>query len=129
MLSGIIPPELFMIWGLQASVNIGYWYIIAILSVISYVASFIDFSIGKYLQHTRYYRYVRKRYLQKYEQQLEDFGGALIIIAALTPLPFAAIAMLIGAGGYPTRQYLLYSLSRIVRFFIYGWILDQINYL
>lgn len=57
----------------------------------------------------------------------EQYGAFLIIVASVSPLPFSAIALLSGAGGLERSTYLKYSLLRIVRFFVYAYILWQVQ--
>ncbi len=117
---GIIPPEIFMLWGAQSGDIVFYTLIIMIMSFLSYGAGIIGFSIGKLLNKTRFYRYVHKHILKSYVVYLQKYGGFLVIVAALTPLPFSAIAMLVGAVGFPFKNYLLYSLFRFARFTVYS---------
>ena len=46
-----------------------------------------------------------------------------IVVAALTPLPFALVSLVTGALRYPHKKYLLYSSFRVLRFVAYGIII------
>ena len=117
---GIIPPELFMLVSAHAE-NLPYYiFTISILALFSYGAGVLGFFIGKYFNKTRFYYYLQDKYLEKYVGYLKRFGGFIIIVASLTPLPFSAIAMLVGAIGFPTNKYYIYSLFRFLRFIIYS---------
>ncbi len=118
---GIIPPELFMIWAAERNdLLINYVFVVIALSVVSYFAGVLGYMVGRYLSNTTFYRYVRKRFLRRTAEHFATFGPLLIIVAALTPVPFSGVAMLVGAVRIPSRKYLLFSLSRILRFLIYG---------
>ncbi len=126
---GIIPPELFMIWALRTGelpVYIGYVFLFA---VISYSAGIIGYLFGRYLHTTRLYQYIRNRFLQKTERLLQAYGLYLILVASLTPLPFSAVAMLVGAVKYPNKNYAYWSLARFARFAVYGWVIWEANML
>ena len=118
---GIFPPEIFMLWALERYDPSYYIYIIAILTAISYIAGAIGFGFGRFLNTTKAYRYLRKVKLRKYEDKLNKYGLYLIIVAALTPIPYSAICMLVGSVGYPARKFFIYSGFRIIRFTIYSY--------
>ncbi|MFT6865746.1 MAG: membrane protein YqaA with SNARE-associated domain [Cyclobacteriaceae bacterium] len=120
---GIIPPELFMIWSLRDGMLIVYVQNVIALAVISYLAGLIGYYLGSHFSTTRLYRIIRKNYLRKFEKHITRFGGFMIIVAALTPIPFAGICMLMGAVKYPARRFMLISLSRFLRFAIYAMII------
>lgn len=124
---GIIPPELFMIWGLQNGTVNDYISIVSLLAILSYGAGVIGFLIGRYLQNTRVYRIFRVRRLRKYEDKLREYGLFLILVAAITPLPFSGICMLVGAVRFPFKNFLLFSLARFLRFAAYSWIIWEAN--
>jgi membrane protein DedA with SNARE-associated domain len=51
---------------------------------------------------------------------IEKWGGLVIIMAALFPLPFAMISTIAGIVKYPFKTYLLYGLTRYIRFYLYA---------
>ncbi|MDE0472867.1 MAG: hypothetical protein OXH57_13115 [Ekhidna sp.] len=126
---GIIPPEFFMIWSLRSEVLATYINNIIALSTISYVAGIIGFGVGVYLKNTQFYEQMRKRVFGKFEKHLNNYGGFLVIVAALTPLPFSGIAMLVGSVRYSLKKYLWFSLFRFVRFAVYGIIIWEAHIL
>lgn len=126
---GIIPPELFMIWALRNELILSYILNVAALSVISYFAGLIGYYLGSHFGNTRLYRTLRRNYLKKFEKYFSRFGGFLVIVAALTPIPFSGICMLMGAVKYPYRRFLLFSMSRFIRFGVYALIVWEANVL
>ena len=126
---GIIPPEFFMIWSLRSEVLMNYINNIVALSIISYVAGIIGFGVGAYLKNTQLYRQMKKRVFGKFEKHLNNYGGFLVVVASLTPLPFSGIAMLVGSVHYSFKKYLWYSLFRFVRFFTYCIVIWEANIL
>jgi membrane protein DedA with SNARE-associated domain len=124
---GIIPPELFMIWALRTGEIWDYVLLVFAFAVLSYLAGFAGFLFGNYLNKTVLFRYVRKRYLGKYHTLLQKFGVFLILVAALTPLPWSAISMLVGSLHYPTKKYLFWALFRFIRFAVYAAIIWEAN--
>jgi membrane protein DedA with SNARE-associated domain len=116
---GIIPPEIFFIWATGSGNQITYIQFAILLSVISYLAGMLGFWFGKKLNQTILFRYLKRRYLAKYVHYVNEYGLYLIIVAAMTPIPFSGTAMLMGSVNYPFNRYLIYALSRFVRFAIY----------
>ncbi len=122
---GIIPPEIFMIWALKKGGVLNYTTTIAIFAVVSYALGYVTFLIGQYLYKKIAFRYVRIRYLKQSWPQLKKYGIFLIIVAALTPLPWSAICLLVGSAGYPSGRFLRYALFRLLRYAVYGFIIFQ----
>lgn len=126
---GIIPPELFMIWSLRFGSSVTYIGYIILLAGISYLAGFIAYIFGRYLHNTKPYEYLRNKYLRRSEVLLHEYGLYLILVAALTPIPFSGVAMLVGAVHYPVRKYIYLSMGRFVKFAISGWVIWEANVL
>ncbi|VAW25787.1 hypothetical protein MNBD_BACTEROID06-183 [hydrothermal vent metagenome] len=119
---GIIPPELFMMWSLELAEYRNYIVDLALLAVISYAAGTIAYLFGRYFNGTVLYRYLRRKYLKKYEEKFNKYGGFLLVVAAVTPVPYSAICALIGSVKYPFKKFFLISLFRFARFAVYGYL-------
>ncbi len=126
---GIIPPEIFMIWALRNGDITEYIAIIAAFSFLSYLAGISGYFIGRYLNTTLLYRFLRRKFLSKSEKLLNIYGLYLIIVAAVTPLPFSGVSMLVGSVRYPFNRYVIYSLTRFGRFAVYSWLIWEANML
>lgn len=129
ILFGIVPPEIFMIWALGQGTLYRYAVIVTLLAVFSYLAGISGFWFGKFLRNTRFFHHIVKKRLHRYEEKFELFGPYLILVAALTPLPFSAIAMMGGAAEFSFRKYLLFSSARFLRFAVYSGIIWEANLL
>lgn len=125
---GILPPEIFMIWSLREGLVGQYIANVALLSLLSYLAGVIGYFIGNYLNQTQFYKTLEKNFFGKYTQYLDQFGGFLIIVAALTPVPFSGICMLVGAMKYPFRKLLFFASTRFIRFSVYAYIIWAAHY-
>lgn len=118
---GILPPEIFMlIWQSQGDVTM-YVINLSILTLISYGAGIVGYYIGKTFSKTAFYHKVHVRYLQQYDKKLKKYGGYLVLVGAVTPVPFSATCMLAGSVNLSFKNFLLICISRIVRFAAYGW--------
>lgn len=117
---GIIPPEVFILWALKYDQLWDFILLIGLLAIISYIAGIVGYVIGLFLNRSLFYRFIKRRFLQKLDKRLQVFGPYLIIIAALTPVPFSGVSMLMGSIHYPFRKFFLLALTRFLRFAIYA---------
>lgn len=124
---GIIPPELFMIWSIHNGAFETYALDVALLAGISYAAGVLGYFIGSKLHTVSFFRNLFKKYLKKYQNTLNRYGGFLIFVGAVTPVPFSAICMLSGASNYSFSRFLLVALFRFVRFGVYAYVIYQAN--
>jgi membrane protein YqaA with SNARE-associated domain len=115
---GILPPELFMmIWILD---NIDLSGFITNLAILTGV---VGYYVGKVFSKTTLYQTrIREKYLKQYEGKLKTFGGYLVFVGAVTPVPFSATCMLAGSVNLDIRYFLLICITRVFRFAFYGWL-------
>jgi membrane protein DedA with SNARE-associated domain len=124
---GIIPPEVFMLWALRTGKPDEYAGYVALLAAVSFLAGWLGYYFGRKFGGTLLYRRIRKRYLSKWEPYLQQYGGFLVVVGAVTPVPYSGTCMIAGAVNFPHRQFLLYSSTRFIRFAIYAWIVWGAN--
>lgn len=117
---GFITPELLIVW---ADETLHPRWMLILLASLSYVAGIVSYFLGQYWA-TR--KVVRERFLERHEntmEQLRRFGGLLIILAALTPLPYPIVCQLSGLNKYPFKYFVWITLVRFLRFGLYGALL------
>lgn len=121
---GIIPPVLFMsTWKILVGVSLSQYILyLALLSVISMGCGVIGFYIGKFFSQTAFYKRIEDRYLLQYNKQLKRFGVFLVVVGAVTPLPFSGTCMLAGSVHIRSRHFLIACSMRVFYFIIYGWV-------
>ena len=114
---GWIPPDLFIMWSDKFNAPL-LW--LTILGTISYVGGINAYFIGKIaLKFPRFRRWLENRNAVFFER-IRKWGGIIIILAALFPLPFATTTLAAGLVKYPLKQTLIFGLSRYIRFYLYG---------
>lgn len=119
---GLIPPEFFMmLWILHKITLVGYITNLTLLTALSYIAGIIGYYIGKFFSKTPFYKKISERYLEQYQDSLKRYGGYLVFVGAVTPVPFSATCMLAGSVDLPFKNFLLICITRIIRFAAYGW--------
>lgn len=126
---GIIPPEVFMFWSAHKQDLLFYIFSMTLFAVFSYSAGVIGYFIGNRLHHSGAYAFLKQRVFKEYVHYFEKFGGFLIIVAALTPLPFSAISMLIGMVKFPFGRFLTFASFRFARFSVYAVIIWHATHL
>ncbi len=120
---GIIPLEFFVIWAKNISAHTveNYGLLIFLLSALSYLGGMIAYYFGRKIKNfPRLAKFFERESFQQYKTLYRRYGGILIVLAALTPLPFAAFSMISASMGFPLNRYLLYSSTRFLRFIYVG---------
>ena len=125
LMVGVIPPEMFMMWSLELTTGRDYVMDVVLLATLSYLAGVVTYYFGRYFNQTVLYRYIRRRYLRRYEDIFFRFGGFLLFVAAVTPIPYSGICMLMGAVNFPARRFFAITVFRFVRFAVYGYIVYE----
>ncbi len=120
---GMIPPDLFILW----SQKFTYPYLmVGLLSIFSYLGGIVAYHLGVLMRNNKKINaWVSKRY-EKHVFKIHRWGGVFVIVAALFPLPFAAVSTISGLVNYSFRLYLYFALARIIRFFLYAIVLFSV---
>jgi len=121
---GLVPVDLFVLWSVKHESPIIF---LTILGVLSYIGGIISYGIGLWFAtRPRIKAYIEKK-LQKYISFVKRWGGAFIIIAALFPFtPFSTVTIAVSLFRYPFRLYVIFALTRLVRFVLQGVIFFNI---
>jgi membrane protein YqaA with SNARE-associated domain len=115
---GLIPPEIFIAWAAKTSSPV--WYLSG-LATLSYGGGIISFFIGRYIAKLpRVYSYLQIK-MKKQLANISKWGGFLIVVGALLPIPFSITSMAAGIINYKFKYYLLFGLLRFVRFYVYAY--------
>lgn len=123
---GIIPPEIFMDFArVAADSNFGtYMWDVLTLAVFSYLGGIIAFYLGRFSQRIPWiYNLIHSERNQQVVNYYRKYGGVMIVIAAITPVPFGLVSMITGSMGYTFKRFMLFASPRILRFVLYGWII------
>ena len=115
---GMIPVDLFVIWAQKFETPL-LW--LALLGILSYAGGIISYGLGRWIStRPRIKRYIERK-LANYMDFVRKWGGAFIVIAALLPFtPFSLVVIAVTLFKYPFRLFLLFALTRMVRFVLQG---------
>ena len=115
---GLIPPEIFIAWSKKTANPI---LNLSILATLSYLGGLSAYFLGRMSLKIP----VIKEYLEvKMADNLKNtskWGGFLILVGALLPLPFAISCLTAGMIKYPFKNVVLFGLFRFLRFALYAW--------
>ncbi len=121
--TGILPPDLYIFW---ASTLQNPYLMVFILAATSYTGGIISWVIGTQLYKLpRVQNWVHVKFAEQF-LTFKKYGGLLIFISAMAPLPFSPVSVVAGVVYYPFSKYLLIALSRFARFFLYAAIFYNI---
>ncbi len=116
---GLIPPDIFIVWA-KARYADSTYFVVTILATISYLGGITAYYLGIFAaKFGKISRFIKQRYSKNFDM-IEKWGGLVIIMAALFPLPFAMISTIAGIVNYPFKRFLLYGLTRYIRFYLYA---------
>ncbi len=119
---GLIPPELFIAWAGKSSSPIFY---LSLLALASYLGGIVSYYVGRAITKIPV---VHEQIEVKMAPQIKNtrkWGGFLIIVGALLPIPFAITSIAAGIIKFPFVGYLMFGLLRFVRFYVYALVIFE----
>ena len=122
-LLGLIPPEIFIAWSKKTADPVRT---LAVLAMLSYAGGIASFFIGKAGSKIKAIKNYLENKMTKHLKNTHKWGGFLIVVGALLPIPFSIICITAGLIKYPLKGVLLFGLFRFARFAVYGLAIFQI---
>jgi len=120
---GLIPPEIFIAWAGKTSSS---WLFLILLALLSYVGGLISYWIGVTITNApSIHNYLEKKMASQLKNS-KKWGGFLILVGALLPLPFSIACIAAGIIKFPFKNVILYGSLRLVRFLIYGLLIFSV---
>lgn len=121
LILGLIPPEFFMFLHVKDAPTV-FWLYVTLMTVLSYLGGTFAFFIGKWTRRTRFMRTIMVgKKARLVVRQYHKYGGALIVIAAITPVPFALTSLVSGTLDYDFKDYVKFAWVRFIRFYPYAY--------
>lgn len=122
-LLGLVPPELFIAWADKTESPI---FFLSMLALLSYFGGIISFFIGKTISKIpSVYEYFTIK-MNKHVKMIRKWGGFLIVVGALLPIPFSITSIAAGLIHYKFKYYLLFGLLRFARFYLYALVIFHV---
>lgn len=122
-LFGLIPLELFIFWAKEQSLTAaGFSAYVFLFACLSYLGGLCAYLAGVWAHRISWLKRLSElESFQTYAGLYRKWGVVIIILAALTPLPYATISFLSATFRFPLSRYLLYASTRFLRFLLVGW--------
>ncbi|MFL0062075.1 YqaA family protein [Tenacibaculum maritimum] len=122
-LLGLIPPEIFIAWSKKTAAPI---LNLSLLATLSYTGGILSYFIGKAALKILSVKEYLEVKMAKNLKNTSKWGGFLIIVGALLPIPFSITCMAGGMIKYPLKGVVLFGLFRFLRFAIYAWAIFKV---
>ncbi|MDR9456219.1 MAG: short-chain dehydrogenase [Salegentibacter sp.] len=119
---GLIPPELFIAWSGKSSSPILY---LSLLALASYFGGIISYYIGRAITKIPAVHEDIEVKMADHIKNTRKWGGFLIIVGALLPIPFAMTSIAAGIIKFPFPSFLMFGLLRFVRFYLYALVIFE----
>ncbi|WP_037321554.1 YqaA family protein [Salegentibacter sp. Hel_I_6] len=121
-LLGLIPPELFIAWSGKSASPILF---LSLLALASYLGGVISYFIGRWMTKIPAVHEAIEVKMAQHIKNTRKWGGFLIIVGALLPIPFAMTSIAAGIIKFPFASYLMFGLLRFVRFYLYALVIFE----
>lgn len=115
---GLIPPEIFIGWSKKTTEP---FLNLALLATLSYAGGIISYYLGTAALKINSVKNYLETKMSKHLKNTSKWGGFLILVGALLPIPFSITCMAGGMIKYPIKGVLLFGLFRFLRFGLYAW--------
>lgn len=122
-LLGLIPPEIFIAWTKKTDAPI---LNLSILATLSYIGGLLTYFIGRTALKIESLRNYLEVKMAKNLKNSKKWGGILILVGALLPLPFSIACLTAGMIKYPFKNVVFYGLFRFARFAFYAWAIFKV---
>lgn len=117
---GLLPPDIFIAWTKNTPSPLLY---LSILALLSYLGGVIAYYKGRTLLLIPKINDYLEGKMSKHIKNMQKWGGFLIAVGALLPLPFAMACLAAGMIKFPQKQFFLFASLRVFRFVIYGYVI------
>ncbi|WP_166966565.1 YqaA family protein [Yeosuana marina] len=122
-LLGLIPPEIFIAWSGKLNQP---WLYLGILAVLSYFGGLCSYWIGVGITKIPSIHNYLEQKMTKQLKNSKKWGGFLILVGALLPLPFSISCMAAGIIEFPFKSVIGYGSLRLLRFLLYGLVIFHV---
>lgn len=119
---GLLPPDIFIAWTKNTDFPLLY---LSLLAILSYSGGVVSYITGKAILYIPSVNKFMSEKMTKHIINMRKWGGLLIAVGALLPLPFAMAALAAGMIKFNFKNFLLFALLRLMRFVIYGFAIYQ----
>jgi len=99
------------------------WYYLSLIALASYVGGLLSYWIGRMVtQIPSVHNYLEVK-MAKQLKNSKKWGGFLIMVGAVLPLPFSIACIAAGIIKFPFKNVIIYGSLRFLRFALYGFVI------
>lgn len=121
-LLGLVPPELFIAW---AGKSVSPFLYLTFLATASYLGGVVSYFIGVGITKIPAVHQAMEQKMAKHIKNTRKWGGFLIVVGALLPIPFAMTSIAAGIIKFPFSSYLIFGMLRYARFYLYSLVIFE----
>lgn len=114
-----VPPDAVLLLISNSPYHAVWPTLVPALGLLSGVAGWVGYFIGRRIAHTRLSRFLFQRFKQTSAAIIHRYGPWGVVLGAVTPLPFSVTCWTAGMLEIPFRRVALPCLLRIPRFVVY----------
>jgi membrane protein YqaA with SNARE-associated domain len=115
---GLLPPDIFIAWTKNTHSPLLY---LSFLAILSYLGGVIAYFMGRSLLLVPLINEYFEGKMIKHIKNMQKWGGFLIAVGALLPLPFAMACLAAGMINFSKKHFFIFASLRVLRFVIYGF--------
>lgn len=116
-----IPPDAALFFIGQSAMHEKWIVWVPLLGLVSTTAGLCGWFIGRRLLKIRLFRRMILGFTKEHRGSIRKYGFWMVVIGALTPLPFSLTCWLAGIFKLPMETFVLAALFRVPRFVLYYW--------
>ena len=117
---GLITPDIFIAWTKNTDSPLLY---LSFLAFLSYLGGVIAYFMGMAIAAVPSINKYLYGKMSKHIINMQKWGGFLIAVGALLPLPFAIACLAAGMINFSRKHFFLFAILRFGRFIIYGFVI------
>ena len=116
-----IPPDAALFFVGKSDLHQSWFLYVPLLGLVSTLAGVCGWLIGQRLKHLKIVNKFLASLGDEYHDAIKRFGFWMVVLGALTPLPFSLTCWLAGIFKLPLQSFVVAALFRVPRFVIYYW--------
>jgi len=116
-----IPPDATLFLVGRGPLHDDWWFLVPLLGFSSMLAGLAGWWIGRRLKNIKYFRRMVNYFGSEHQQSAKKFGFWVVVIGALTPVPFSLTCWFAGIFKMPFKSIVIAASFRIPRFVLYYW--------
>lgn len=118
-----LPPDVALFFLGRSPLHEQWQFYVPLLGIASTCAGIVGWWVGQKLKRIAFFKKIIKYYGQEYIKDAKRFGFWVVVIGALTPVPFSLTCWFAGIFRMPFKTFLKAVVIRIPRFVVYYWAL------